>query len=69
MSTKNTSEQRVCKKANLIESILTEAGQHGLAFVEDEYMEVADGSEVYNPFVDRENSMMWLKEKLEAVSK
>lgn len=69
MSTQTTSDSDVKSDTNLIDAILSEAEQHGLSFVEDEWTETSDGEEIFNPFVDRENAMMWLREKLLEVAK
>lgn len=52
-------------KEQAVEMAMTEAKDHGLAFVEDEFTD----DDVYNPLVDRENAEMWLREKLEMVAK
>jgi hypothetical protein len=70
MSKANTNEAASNPDVSeIIDSIIAEAGQHGFAFVEDEYLDLDDGGEVYNPFVDRENAEMWLREKLLELTK
>lgn len=54
-----------------ISAIVSEAEQRGLAFVSD-YNEYEDNilstdNEVIPPFVDTENALLWLQEKLEEV--
>lgn len=49
-----------------IEAILKEAEDHGLAFVEDDWLMTDDGDEIYNPVVDKETAMAWLLDKLSA---
>lgn len=46
------------------QSIVDKAKEHGIAFVEDDYMIDDDGNEIYNPTVDRFNAESWLLDLL-----
>lgn len=61
---KLTQEQR-----EMIETILHEAGQHGLAFVGDDFGGLADDDESYIPEIDFETAYDWLRSKLIEVLK
>lgn len=57
-------------KEEEIEAILTEAMQHGIAFVEDDYLDGGwEVGEVYNPIVDQQTCISFLRERLTQLSK